>query len=143
MKKYITTFSLVVAALDFGLRSNPFLSFYKEEAVSKPEYEVAATMYNATTSQCDKDPLVTAAMFRIHPSRASSQKFVALSRDMLKRWGGPFEYGDSIIVSNAGEKDGVYVVADVMNRRFKHRLDFLETKGTKHYKLDKIKITKK
>lgn len=104
--------------------------------------DVTATMYNAVVSQCDSDPLITAGMYKINPNKASEQKFVAMSRDLLKRWGGLFDYGDKILIQGAGDKDGVYTVADSMNKRYKKRIDILETKGKKHYKFNKVKITK-
>lgn len=104
--------------------------------------DVTATMYNAVVSQCDSDPLITAGMYKINPNKASEQKFVAMSRDLLKRWGGLFDYGDKILIEGAGDKDGVYTVADSMNKRYKKRIDILETKGKKHYKFNKVKITK-
>lgn len=135
---------MVVLVIDLGLNSTP-RSGWKygplENLVER--FEVVGTMYNAVESQCDADPLVTAGMFRINPSRASEQKFVAMSRDLLKRWGGPFDYGDSIVVSGSDGKDGTYIVADAMNKRYKNRVDFLETSGTKWYKFNKIKIWKK
>ena len=49
-----------------------------------------ATQYNAVTDQCDSDPLITAGMYKINPKKASKHKWVALSRNLLKRWGGRF-----------------------------------------------------
>ena len=103
---------------------------------------VTGTMYNAVQGQCDSDPLLTAGMYRIDPNNASKQRYVALSRDLIKRWGGMFDYGDIIKIEGAGFKNGFYKVVDTMNKRFKNRMDFLETKGTKHYKFNNIKITK-
>jgi len=103
--------------------------------------EVTATMYNAVEGQCDSDPLVTAGMYKIDPKHASDHKWVALSRDLLKRWGGQFTYGQKIVISGCGEKDGVYTIVDTMNKRFKNKIDILETKGTKLYKYDNVKIT--
>jgi len=81
-------------------------------------------------------------MYHIKPNHASEQKWIAMSRDMLKRWGGDFDYGDVVKIEGAGHKDGIYKVVDTMNKRFKNRIDFLEDKGTKHYKFDNVKITK-
>jgi hypothetical protein len=103
---------------------------------------VTATMYYPISSQCDKDPLITACMYKIIPHKASEQKFVALSRDLLKRWGGSFTFGDRIKLCNAGKKSGIYIVADTMNKRFKRKIDILETKGTPLYKLNNVKIIK-
>jgi len=105
-------------------------------------YEVTATMYYPVSSQCDSDPLVTAGMYKIIPGKASKQKWIAMSRDMIARWGGEFHYGDYVKISGAGHKDGIYRVVDTMNKRFKNRIDFLEDKGTKHYKFNNVKIWK-
>jgi 3D (Asp-Asp-Asp) domain-containing protein len=80
-------------------------------------------MYYAVKGQCDKDPLTTAGMFKIIPHKASEQKLIALSRDLLTRFGGSFQYGDKVMLLNAGHKSGVYVVADTMNKRFKRKID--------------------
>ena len=103
--------------------------------------DVTATMYNAVTGQCDSDPLVTAGMYKINPNKASDHKWVALSRDLLKRWGGEFQYGQKVKITGCGEKDGVYTVVDTMNPRFTKKIDILETQGTPLYKFDNVKIT--
>ncbi len=104
--------------------------------------DVTATMYNAVEGQCDSDPLTTAGMYHIDPKHASDHKWVALSRDLLKRWGGKFDYGDTIRIENAGEKSGTYTVVDTMNPRFTNKIDILETKGTPLYKFDNVRIIK-
>lgn len=104
--------------------------------------DVTATMYNAVVGQCDTDPLVTAGMYKINPNKASDHKWVALSRDLLKRWGGQFDYGDTIEIKNAGLKSGVYTVVDTMNARFTNKIDILETKGVDLYKFENVKIVK-
>lgn len=126
-----------------------FVSFRKteseierlEELVRGSGYiNVTATMYNPLESQCDEDPLVTAGMYKINPKKASQHKWIAVSRNLLKRWGGKFDYGDKVQIRGAGHKDGVYTIVDTMNKRFKDRIDFLETHGTKWYKFDNVKL---
>lgn len=113
-----------------------------QERTNEIVADVTATMYNAVEGQCDSDPLVTAGMYEINPKKASQHKWVALSRDLLKRWGGKFDYGDTIEIKNAGEKSGVYTVVDTMNPRFTNKIDILETKGTDLYKYENVKIVK-
>ena len=60
--------------------------------------EVDVTMYQPVVRQTDNTPNVTADGTRIRISRASDYKFVALSRNLLSRWGGPFNYGDFILI---------------------------------------------
>lgn len=143
MKRVVATISLVVIVMDLGLNSAPTMLSFGRTIVEEKSFTVCGTMYNAVVSQCDEDPLITAGMYNINPSRASEHRFIALSRDLLKRWGGEFDYGDSVIVEGTDGKDGTYLVADAMNKRFKNRVDFLETRGTKLYKFDKFKIRKK
>ena len=102
--------------------------------------KVTATMYNPVEEQCDSDPYTTASMLIINPFKASEQKFIAMSRDLLKRWGGIFEYKQKVRLVGCGEKDGVYIVADCMNERFRNKIDILETVGTPIYKFKNAKI---
>ena len=114
------------------------LNFIEQKGVVK----VTATMYNPVQNQCDEDPLVTAGMYKINPKKASEHKWIAVSRNLLKRWGGDFDYGDKVYINGAGHKNGVYTIVDTMNKRYKDRVDFLETKGTKHYKYNEVLIAK-
>ena len=49
-----------------------------------------------------------------------------MSRNLLSRWGGEFDYGDSVKVTGISkELDGIYVVRDAMHRRIRNRVDIL------------------
>lgn len=143
MKK-ITLILIAVVCFNIANRkaTNCFLDHSKAVETKVDTYEVTATMYYPVSSQCDSDPLLTAGMFRIKPNKASECKWIAMSRDMIARWGGEFSYGDLVKIEGAGHKDGIYKVVDTMNKRFKNRIDFLETKGTKPYKFTNVKLTK-
>jgi len=105
---------------------------------------VTTTMYNPVVSQCDKDPLIPAGgvRYKINPTKASEHKYVALSRNLLKRFGGQFNYGDKVKITGAGDKDGVYTVADTMNKRYCNHVDILETCGNDWYKYTDVVLTK-
>lgn len=103
--------------------------------------KVTATMYNAVEGQCDKDPYITAGMYKINPKHASEHRWIAVSRDLLKRWNGKFQYGNKVRVKGAGHKDGIYTIVDTMNKRYENRIDFLETTGTKLYKFENVTIS--
>ena len=96
--------------------------------------EVDVTMYQPLYPQTDKTPNITADGTRIRISKASDYKFVALSRNLLKRWGGPFDYGDFILLKGAEDKDGVYQVRDTMNKKWVNVVDILESKHVEQYK---------
>ena len=85
--------------------------------------EVDVTMYQPVYPQTDDTPNITADGTRIRISKASQYKFVALSRNLLKRWGGPFDYGDLILIKGTGRKDGVYHVRDTMNPKWVNVVD--------------------
>ena len=106
------------------------------------EFEVTVTMYNPTRGQTDSTPNITADGTRINPTRASSYRYIALSRDLLSRWGGPFNYGDYVIIEGTGKDDGVYQVRDTMNPRFTKRVDILKSKGSRKFKYNSVKLYK-
>ena len=96
---------------------------------NKISYKVTVTTYNPTKEQCDNTPNITADGTRIKPWRATDYRYVALSRDLLSRWGGPFEYGDYIVIEGTeeGDWDGIYQVRDTMNPKWVKRVDILTT----------------
>ncbi|MDB5233091.1 MAG: hypothetical protein JWR44_84 [Hymenobacter sp.] len=89
-------------------------------------YTVTATVYEAVPGQTDDEPFVTADNSRIKPHYGTKKRWMALSRDLLKPWGGSFEFGDKVRVQGLSPKlDGVYTVHDTMNRRHRHCMDVL------------------
>jgi hypothetical protein len=137
---YILILTLFIGFLMYGTAKYYNLSETEEKGANIEFDSITATMYYPVIGQCDKDPLLTASMRRINPRKASEHKWVALSRDLLKRWGGVFDYGDKIMIVGTKDKDGVYTIVDCMNKRFKNKIDILETKGTKPYKFKNVKI---
>ena len=104
--------------------------------------EVDVTMYQPNTIQYDDTPNITADGTRIRIHKASEYKFVALSRNLLKRWGGPFDYGDFILVKGTKNKDGVYQVRDTMNPKWVNVVDILESENVVPYKYENVHIYK-
>ena len=113
------------------------LSHYDEYGI-----EVDVTMYQPVYPQTDMTPNITADGTRIRISKASQYKYVALSRNLLKRWGGPFDYGDFILLKGAGNKDGVYQVRDTMNPKWVNVVDILESTHVEPYKYTDAQIFK-
>tara|TARA_A100001201_G_scaffold56883_1_gene55073 strand:- start:120 stop:647 length:528 start_codon:yes stop_codon:yes gene_type:complete len=111
------------------------------------EYEtegmnVTVTMYQPVSYQTDSTPNILADGTKIRTQEASNYKFIAVSRNLLKRWGGWLDYGDFIILKGTDEKDGVYQVRDTMHPRWVNRIDILESIDVKPYKFEKAKIVK-
>ena len=97
-------------------------------------YEVTGTYYNPVVAQCDDNPLQTADNSHIDLQKLKEEgiRWVALSRDLLKRWGGPYDYGDTLYVYHPHDKiRGTWVIHDCMNKRYKNRIDFLVASGNK------------
>ena len=103
---------------------------------------VTLTMYNPTRGQTDSTPNITADGTRINIWKASTYRYVAVSRDLLKRWGGPLDYGDWIIIEGAGKDSGVYQIRDTMNPKWTKRVDVLKTPGSRKFKYDNVVLTK-
>ena len=100
---------------------------------SKIAFNVTVTTYNPTRQQCDDTPNITADGTKIKPWKATEYRYVALSRDLLSRWGGPFDYGDFIVIEGTGKWDGVYQVRDTMNPKWVKRVDILTTNSRFKY----------
>ena len=112
--------------------------FYKYGVV------VDVTMYRPNVRETDSTPNITADGTHIRISKASDYKYVALSRNLLKRWGGPFDYGDFILIKGTpdGHKDGVYNVRDTMNPKYVNYVDILESTNVLPYKYENVHIYK-
>ena len=113
------------------------LSTYETEGM-----DVTVTMYEPLSYQTDSTPNILADGTRIKVQKASEYRFIAVSRNLLKRHGGWLDYGDFVLLKGTSHKDGVYQVRDTMNKRFVNRIDILESPGVAPYKFSKAKIMK-
>tara|TARA_R110002110_G_scaffold193619_2_gene402242 strand:- start:219 stop:755 length:537 start_codon:yes stop_codon:yes gene_type:complete len=119
-------------------------SSLRDELSHYDEYGIVVdvTMYQPVFPQTDTTPDITADGTRIRISKASNYKFVALSRNLLKRWGGPFDYGDFVLLKGTEGKDGVYQVRDTMNAKWVNVVDILESEHVLPYKFTGVHIFK-
>ena len=104
--------------------------------------EVTVTMYHPVRAQTDSTPNILADGTRIRTHIASEYKFIAVSRNLLKRWGGWLDYGDFILLQGTDSKDGVYQVRDTMNPKWVNVVDILESKDVEPYKFTNAHIFK-
>ena len=136
MKAKLIVISIGLSMLLFCINFKPIKTFKKLNRIRlnrpiKSEFIQIdrATTYNAVASQCDNDPFTTADGSRIYPDKLRDMKirWCALSRDFLARWGGLFDYGDTIVVGSfsSPQINGKWVVKDCMNKRYTNSLDFL------------------
>ena len=112
------------------LKDNGYCEYY--EVLS---FDVTVTTYNPTRHQTDSTPNQLADGTIIKPWIATKYRYVALSRDLLARWDGPFEYGDYIVIEGTddGKWDGLYQVRDTMNPKWVKRVDILTTDSRFRY----------
>lgn len=99
---------------------------------------VTATIYHADPLQTNEDYLTTASLKTIEdPYRP--ERWLAVSRDLEDEG---FTMGSKVLVSGAGEMDGVWTVEDRMNRRWTRRVDFLVSKKITGGKWNQVTIKK-
>ena len=105
----------------------------KIEEYENNKHKVVVTMYHPVVGQTDDTPNITADGSVIKIKKASEYRYVAVSRNMLMRYGGFLMYGDYVWIE-AGKKSGVYQVRDTMAARWINRIDILESPGVEPYK---------
>ena len=158
MSKHILALCIVLITYTNGIISTKFLNDKniqlqslrdenKRLSEKLDEYEtegmhVTVTMYQPMRYQTDSTPNILADGTRIRTREASNYKFIAVSRNLLKRWGGWLDYGDFVLLKGTDHKDGIYQVRDTMNKRWVNRIDILESTHVKPYKFEKAKIIK-
>lgn len=99
---------------------------------------VTLTTYKAVVGETDSTPLVTATGFKINPNNARRHRIIAVSRDLKRKWG----MNSKVRIVGAGKYDGTYYVRDLMNSRYRKRIDILISDKDKQTKLKKIKVYK-
>ena len=97
---------------------------------------VTLTTYKATEAETDSTPNITASGFKI--TNPKKHRIIAVSRDLKKK----YKFGQKIRIVGAGKYSGTYRVQDVMNKRYRKRIDILVGANDKQTKLRKIKIYK-
>jgi len=101
----------------------------KTTATFPKPIQVAASVYYPVTSQTDSTPYITADGSKINKKKPGKHRWIAVSRNLLRKWGGKIEYGDTLQVKGISKKmDGHYVVRDTMTKRLKNRIDILVSK---------------
>lgn len=98
---------------------------------------VDITMYHPVEEQTNSNPDIVADGTRFDINKASELKWIALSRDLHKRWGGPLSFNDIVYLEVPGHAGRFFKVKDIMNKRFTMKVDILETPGTPIYSFPK------
>jgi 3D (Asp-Asp-Asp) domain-containing protein len=97
---------------------------------------VTLTTYKASESETDSTPNITASGFKI--TNPKKHRIIAVSRDLKKK----YKFGQKVRITGAGKYNGTYRVHDVMNKRYRNRIDILIGHNDKQTKLKKVKVYK-
>ena len=109
----------------------------KEIAGVEPDI-VTVTTYTPSVEETDSTPLITASGFKINPKNPKKQRIIAVSRDLKKK----YKFGKKVRITGIGKLSGTYTVRDVMNKRYRKRIDILIGTKDKQTKFKKAKLYK-
>jgi 3D (Asp-Asp-Asp) domain-containing protein len=109
----------------------------KEIAGVEPDI-VTVTTYTPSVEETDSTPLITASGFKINPKNPKRQRIIAVSRDLKKK----YKFGKKVRITGIGKLSGTYTVRDVMNKRYRKRIDILIGTKDKQTKFKKAKLYK-
>lgn len=107
---------------------------------------VTVTVYYPLVEQCWGDPFLTADMSIIDLDSLKDHRirWAAISRDMHERYGGKYSFGDTILVHSPDVHiGGEWVIHDLMNGRFNHKIDLLYYPYEYINKIDNVLIEPK
>ena len=99
---------------------------------------VTVTTYKPISGETDSTPNVTASGFKISKKNPKKHRIIAVSRDLKRK----LRFGQRVRLRNAGKYNGEYVVRDVMNKRYRKRIDILINPKDKQTTIAKVKIYK-
>ena len=142
MKRLILVLLITAVILPSNVTPpNPFKieTMVKEEVVKEiKKFVVTMTTYTIDPLQTDDTPLETASGFELDEDNPKKDRVIAVSRDIKKK----FKFGEKVRVSNAGKYNGVYYVRDLMNPRWKNKIDILINPDDNHTKLNGVILSK-
>jgi 3D (Asp-Asp-Asp) domain-containing protein len=130
------TLSLVLLLLPYEMEKSEKMIMEKIKTLEP--ISVTLTTYTTSAKETDSTPNITASGFKIDTLNPMKHRIIAVSRDLKKKW----KFGTKVRITGAGKYNGTYYVRDVMNKRYKKRIDILIGKTHKQIKLEDIKIYK-
>jgi 3D (Asp-Asp-Asp) domain-containing protein len=99
---------------------------------------VTLTTYSTTEGETDDSPNITASGFEIDEDNPKKHRIIAVSRDLKRK----LRFGEKVILSNAGRFNGVWYVRDLMNSRFRNKIDVLINEDDKQTKMFGVVLKK-
>jgi 3D (Asp-Asp-Asp) domain-containing protein len=131
-------YNLITSASDFEKVIVATEKKVEKEIVDEFKKIVTLTTYSTTEGETDDSPNITASGFEIDEDNPKKHRIIAVSRDLKRK----LRFGEKVVLSNAGKFNGVWYVRDLMNSRFKNKIDVLINQNEKHTKLHKVIIKK-
>jgi len=104
----------------------------------KPLNKVSLTTYTTDISETDSFPLITASGMHLDSANPKKSRIIAISRDLQKI----FSFGDKVKLSNAGKFNGVWLIQDLMNKKYKNKIDILINPNEPQMSLEGVVISK-
>ena len=100
--------------------------------------QVSLTTYTTDSNETDSTPLITASGFKLDSLNPKKHRVIAISRDLKEM----FSFGDKVILSNAGKYNGVWFIHDLMNKKWKNKIDILINPNDRQMSLEGVVISK-
>ena len=99
---------------------------------------VSLSTYKADTTETDSTPLVTASGFKLDSLNPKKHRVIAISRDLKEL----FSFGDKVMLTNAGKFNGIWFIHDLMNKKYKNKIDILINSSDRQMSLERVVISK-
>ena len=130
---------LILICLEVVKREVEPNTYIFKEPLLEQRYDtlnINASCYYPEVKQTDNTPHITANNSNINKKHPLKHKWVAVSRDLLNK----VKFGDTVEIIGTWVYDGKWIVQDVMNKRFKRKIDFLIGKHDYANNFNDIKI---
>ena len=99
---------------------------------------VTVTTYKVNEFKNDPNGDKTATGMKLTTDNPRKHRIIAVSWDLKRR----YKFGQWVKLEGAGIYDGEYVVKDLMNKRWKKRIDILINPEDRQMKYKKVKMLK-
>ena len=131
-------YNLITSASDANKKIVEIEKEVEEKVADEFKKIVTLTTYSTTVGETDDSPNITASGFEIDEDNPKKHRIIAVSRDLKRR----LRFGEKVVLSNAGRFNGVWYVRDLMNSRFKNKIDVLINPDDKQTKMFGVVIKK-
>jgi len=129
---------LIVVGSFYCLRPGHKAIVLQYPFVLKSMQVVSLSTYKADTTETDSSPLITASGFILDSLNPKKHRVIAISRDLKEL----FSFGDKVMLTNAGKFNGIWFIHDVMNKRYKNKIDVLINPSDRQLSLKGVLISK-